>query len=1046
MYLNFDRMRKPKIKSDVLHRNDYYGVFFHSVRGDVPAMSVRPALGRMLFGLFPALAMVLLVGCSSGGNDTSSSQTPVTVPTGSVSLTARTKPVTTNLVAGRATPDSLTLDVNEAAISTDDSSYESLVTNAGVMVDAQGSPDLGDISGLATGTYKALKLTISNLAWNTTSWTFSNPSPCDGTASGSGSGSLGPNAMTLYFKTADLGGNTAQHYQSNPPLSGYAGDVDHPYILPAPIQVIKDETTKVSLVMDTEHTIGCSHLSVFSSTDSGDVAPLREIVGSATQLFDVSGLAVDSYRNQIAVTNGQGGSLTIYARDGVNDVKPVRSIDGPGTRLNYPAASALYLGLNPSTHQPDHSGDQYIVLNRDNDSIVTFAWDDSGNVTPLRTIWGLFAGLNQPTGLALNLDPFGDGDPNKDEILVANNGNDTVTSYTRVGNGDTFPLRTLGGALTGLNRPCGVGIYHKDTQHQEVFVTNSNNNTITVYDLRDLDGSRQITDPNTGGVLTSPHINIPPLLTIGSSAGLAEPCGIAVDSNSANPELIVANKGSNTISVFDLNAIQTAIDDPNTSSLPDLAVKRSITGASTGLVQPNGVQLDGGELWVTQNGGQAVLAQFPQIIPAVSNESATINSALNGEYNIVQYGIDFHKGINGFGSAIPVIHAERGVASFNIQSPTWPHFTLQRDAGVKQFNRQVMEPGCGQPDLNTKDGFFGVAADNSFYAFTQDNQEIFNGSFLASGEDFAGVSFSGDEMYVIYGVKSSGASVPYMSEDGTDTGGPANYSYASYTNYFQSISRFLDTPKSDLFENLLDVGYLSSQPTQFFAYITSTSPVLIYDPVGEYQAPQTLATHSRLSFRSGSRASSPTAVHAGGLFENPGYGIAGAVSSDSQSFIFINDITNVDADNCQTTGGIGMGLRQQPAGTFKTQDIKGTYYIAGVGDDFVSSGQRTKYFSMAGTISFDGGGSATMVQTHNSEGEVTSTTNTYSYQVVPTAVPGGSTSGAGPDNLSTDVLTLYSSGITTTPYASALIGKDGKILSFYQSGNTRLLGVGLLQK
>jgi len=1039
-------MRKPKIKSDVLHRNDYSGVLFHSVRGGVPALSGRAALGRML-GYFPTLAMmVMLVGCSSGGNDTSSNQPPITVPTGSVSITARTKPVTTNLVAGRATPDSLTLDVTEAAISADDSSYEALVTNAGVMVDAQGSPDLGDISGLAAGSYKALKLTISNLAWNTTSWTFSNPSPCDGTASGSGSGSLGPNAMTLYFKTAELGGNTSQYYQSNPPLSGNPGDVDHPYILPAPIQVIQDETTKVSLVMDTEHTIGCSHLSVFNSTDSGNVAPLREIVGSATQLFGVSGLAVDRYRNQVAVTNGQASSFTIYARDDVNDVKPVRAINGPGTKLNYPSASALYLGLDANTHQPDHSGDQYIVLNRDNDSIVTFAWDDIDNVTPLRTIWGLFTGLSRPTGLALNIDPFGDGDPNKDEILVANNGNDTITSYTRVASGDTFPLRTLEGALTGLNRPCGIGIYHKDTQHQEVFVTNSNNNTITVYDLRDLDGSRQITDPNTGGVLTSPHINIPPLLTIGSSAGLAEPCGIVVDSNTANPELIVANKGGNTISVFNLNDIQTAIDDPNTSSLPDLAVKRSIAGASTGLVQPNGVQLDSGELWVVQNGGKAVMAQFPHIIPAVSNEGATINSALNGDYNIVQYGIDFHKGINGFGIAIPVIHAERGVASFNIQSPGWPSFTLHRDAGVKQFNRQVMELGCGQPDLNVKDGFFGVAADNSFYAFTQDNREIYNGSFLANGEDFAGVSYSGDEMYVIYGVKSSGSAIPYMSEDGTYTGSPANYSYANYSNYFQGISRFLDTPKSDLFENMLDIGYVSSQSTQLFAYFTNTSTALMFDPMAEYQTPLSLAPRSSLSFRAGSRATSPTTMHAGGFFENPGYGIAGAVSSDSKSFIFINNITNVDADNCQTTGGIGMGLRLQPAGTFKTQDIKGTYYVSGIGDDFKSSGQRNKYFSMAATISFDGGGSATMVQTNNSEGEVTSTINTYSYQVVATDVPGGDTSGAGPGNLSADVLTLYSSGSTTQPYASALIGVDGKILTFYQSGNTRLLGVALLQK
>ena len=251
--------------------------------------------------------MVLLAGCSSGGGGgTSSTQTPVTISTGSIELTARTKPVSTNLIAGGATPDSLIIDVDEAAISVDGSSYEALVTNTGQMVDSQGSPEIGNLSGLATGTYKAFKLTVSNLSWNTTSWTFSNPSPCDGASNGTGSGSLDLSAgpLILNFKTADLGGNTAHHYQSTPPLSGYAGDSDHPFLLPASIQVMQDETTKVSLVLDTENTIGCSHLSVFDSTANGDVAPRREIVGSGTALFGVSGLAVDTNRNQVVATNG----------------------------------------------------------------------------------------------------------------------------------------------------------------------------------------------------------------------------------------------------------------------------------------------------------------------------------------------------------------------------------------------------------------------------------------------------------------------------------------------------------------------------------------------------------------------------------------------------------------------------------------------------------------------------------------------------------------------------------------------------------------------
>ena len=354
-----------------------------------------------------------------------------------------------------------------------------------------------------------------------------------------------------------------------------------------------------------------------------------------------------------------------------------------------------------------------------------------------------------------------------------------------------------------------------------------------------------------------------------------------------------------------------------------------------------------------------------------------------------------------------------------------------------------MELGCGQPDLNTTEGFFGVAADNSFYAFTPDNREIFNGSFLANGEDFAGVSYDGDEMYVLYGVKSSGSSIPYLSADGTSAGDPATYAYTNYFIYFMNLNRFLDPPKADIFENILNVGYVSSNATAIFSLFVNSFKAFMFSPMGEYDTPQALAPRSGASTAG---ANNPTVVHAGGSFENSRLGIAGAVSSDSKSFIFMNDITHVDANNCQTTGGVGVGLRQQVAGTIKTQDIKGTYFITGIGDDYQSAAERYKYFSMSGSISFDGGGSTTMVLTKNSEGEVTSTKTSYSYQVVPTSVPGLKVSGTGLGNISMDVLTLYSSGSVTAPYASALIGKDGKILSFYQAGNTHLLGYALLQK
>lgn len=1029
-------MITARIKPIALYHNDFYGDLLCPANSAKPVWMLR-FIRRVLSGLLPTLAMVILVGCSNGGGGgVSSTQTPVTVPTGSIQLEGRTKPLSTDLSAGMATPDGVTLAIDEAAISADGTSYETFVT--GGQFDSQTSPPTIGLlnTGFATGSYKSLKLTISNIGWSG-NWTFSNPSPCDGSASGSGSGSLdlSNNPMTLYFKTADLGGNSLLHYQSTPPLTGYAGDADHPFLLPAPIQVVQDETTMVSLVLETKNTIGCSHLSAFNSTDNGNVAPLREIVGADTQLFGVSGLVVDSYRNQLVVTNGASSSLATYALNGATTSQPLGSITGPETRLNDPVAVVLY-----SAGQAGGSGDQYLVLNYKNNSLVTFAVTDSANASPLRTIWGLFTGLSKPTGLVLNLDPFGDGDPSKDEILVANNGNNSITSYTRVGNGDTFPLRTLQGSLTELDGSCGIGV---DKQNHEVFVTNSNSNTITVYDLYDLDGSRNVVDPNTGGVVTSPHINIPPLLKISSAAGLADPCGIDVDS--ANQEIYVANKGNNSISVFDLAVLQTSIQDPNISNVSVMPT-RSIAGIGTGLNQPIGIQLSGGELLVAHSGGEAVMVETPQITPAVSIEGATANSPLSGNYNVVTFGVDLHQGINGFGSKIPVIHAQREVASFNAQASGGPKFTIQRDAAIKQFQRQLMEPGCDQPDLNSKNAIFGVTADNGFYAFTQDNRGIFNGAFSPDGESFAGVSYDGDEMYVMYGLKSTGTGVPYPSADGTATGDPVYYAYANYNNNFQNISRFLDPPKRDTFQYLLDVGYLYTEPMQFQTLFTDISSVMAFNPMGDYEAPLINPPRDSLTFQLSGNVSATTALHAGGFFENAKFGLAGAISRDSQSLIIVNDITDVDANDCQTVGGIGVGLRQLAPDTYKTKDIKGTYFIAGIGDDYQTAASRDKYFSLSGSITFDGGGSATLVQTKNSEGEVTASTDTYSYQVVADMMPTKRSSGLGPDNIFMDVLKLYNSTNLTTPYASAIIGAEGKILAFYQTGNTRLLGFALLQK
>ena len=1035
-------MRKPKIKHHLQYSNNYIGESGHNVLGDGFASRFRIRLRYTALTIFPAIVIIILSGCSSNSGNTNTNQPPAMVSPGTVILTGRTMPVSTKLTSGAATPDGLAITFDDAAISKDGDSYENILSGPVVTdIDAQTQPVIGQKGDLAPDIYKSIKLTISNVDWNV-NWSFTNPSPCDGATNGSASGSLDMGGVSsLYFNTADLGGNTLLHYQSAQIFSGYAGDADHPFLLPAPIQVMKDETTMVNLVVGIEDTLGCSHLSVFNRTDGTpdpNVSPLREISGTATQLSGPFGLTVDTGQQQLIATNSVNSTITVYPIDSTNNTKPLRTIRGPDTRLNGPTSVALY-----SAGQAGGSGDEYIVANRDNNSIATYTATSSYNAAPVRTIWGSFTGLSKPTGLAVNLDPLGNGDPNRDELLIANSGNDSLTSYTRVGDGNAFPIVTLQGSLTQLDHPCGINI---NKSHHEVFVTNKNSNTITVYDLFDLDGSRPIVD-TSGSVVTSPHINIPPLLTILSSAGFDKPCGIVVDNN--NAEIIVANGGNDTVSYFDLGAVPTPEDlslNPVTAPLT-LTPKRGLSGPNTGLHDPVALKLNGGELWVAHNGGNATMVKAPSIIPAVANEAAAANIKLNGDYNIVQFGIDFHKGTNGFGIKIPVIHSVRGKINFDAKSTPWPDLTFQLDSGVTQSERQIMEPSCTQPDLNPEHGFFGIAANNSFYAFSQNNPGMINGFYLPNGNSFAGVSYNGEDLYFLYGIKSTNVTIPYFSDDGTASGKGALYATANYTNYFYSLASFVNPPSSDTLEDMLSYGYVLTDPLNIVFDLVTSYYVQVINPMGRYEEPSNGGIYGPSIGMAGLHhniQTSPITQHAGGFFENPGYGMVGAISLDSRSFIFMND-TILDTNGCRVANGIGIGLRQQAPNTIKTSDIKGTYYMAGIGDKFLQN-ERGAYISMKGSISFDGVGNATLVQNKNTEGDITSTTTSYFYQVVPGPLPGGDAQGKIDQSAVTnDILYLYHT-LTSAPYAYALIGVDKQVLAFFENGGeNRILGVAMLQ-
>lgn len=139
------------------------------------------------------------------------------------------------------------------------------------------------------------------------------------------------------------------------------------------------------------------------------------------------------------------------------------------------------------------------------------------------------------------------------EIFVANSGNSTITVYERTASGNVNPLRTIGGGASGLVLPQSLAV---DTVNNELVVGNLGTDSVLVF-------SR-----------TAASIG-PPLRIL---PGLSHPFGVAVDS--VNDELLVVNFFNDSIAVYPRTA---------SGSTPPLG---TISGGATRLLDPSGLSLD----------------------------------------------------------------------------------------------------------------------------------------------------------------------------------------------------------------------------------------------------------------------------------------------------------------------------------------------------------------------------------------------------------------------------------------------------------------------
>ena len=147
-------------------------------------------------------------------------------------------------------------------------------------------------------------------------------------------------------------------------------------------------------------------IAIYSSTATGDTAPLRVIQGPKTQLNWAAAMAVDPENGDLYVANDMGHSILVFKETDRGDVAPARVIKGSKTRLRNPTGVAL-----------DLKNREVWASNLGNSSAVVFPLNANGDVAPLRIIRS--APVDK-VGLKFGKTESVAYDSKRDELLVPN--------------------------------------------------------------------------------------------------------------------------------------------------------------------------------------------------------------------------------------------------------------------------------------------------------------------------------------------------------------------------------------------------------------------------------------------------------------------------------------------------------------------------------------------------------------------------------------------------------------------------------------------------
>ena len=207
-------------------------------------------------------------------------------------------------------------------------------------------------------------------------------------------------------------------------------------------------------------------ISVHAITAHGDDRPLRTIKGSQTQLNWPTGLAFDPVRRELFVANDMGPSILVFDADATGNAAPKRVLKGPHTGLAHPTSVSL-----------DAKNGELWVANFGGHSATAYPIDAAGDTAPLRTIRSAPASapslmIGNPGALTY--------DTTREEILVPNCvAHPQIAVFARSADGNAPRTRAIEGQTTGLGRTMH-GIDY-DERRDEIIVPQQFGQAILIF-------------------------------------------------------------------------------------------------------------------------------------------------------------------------------------------------------------------------------------------------------------------------------------------------------------------------------------------------------------------------------------------------------------------------------------------------------------------------------------------------------------------------------------------------------------------------------------